>query len=480
MCKYLKVAAAVLLAVSCSVKEVPESAAPIEQYDRVYAAVEGVSESESKTYVDDQLRVLWHADDRISVFSKYTFNQEYQFTGQTGDNAGTFNKVESDVFVTGNSLPSIWAVYPYRESTKISNDAVLSVEFPATQSYAPDTFGRGAGIMVSATDDNKLLFKNAVGVLLLKLYGSGVSVNSVTLRGNKGEKLAGKATVTMEAGGLPSVSLGDGAEDELTLCCTDAVQIGASSETCTEFWLAMPPVDFTEGFTMTVEYNGGSFDKSTSNAVNIVRNRISSMAPIEIEVALNPVAVDLGLSVKWAACNVGAASPEGYGDYFAWAETETKSNYSWATYKWCNGDYNNLTKYCSQYSYGTVDGKKTIEPEDDAAKVKWGEPWRMPTNEEWDELYENCTWTWTAQNGTYGYMVTSNMTGFTDKSIFLPAAGNKSYDTVEAVGSTGFYWSSNTVSGMSIYAYYVELSSGSVGFNGLGRYFGFPVRPVCE
>ena len=90
-------------------------------------------------------------------------------------------------------------------------------------------------------------------------------------------------------------------------------------------------------------------------------------------------AVDLGLSVKWASCNVGATTPEDCGDYYAWGEIEEKENYDWSTYKWCNGSYDTQTKYCTNSSYGTVDNKTTLDLEDDVAHVKWGGSWRMPT-----------------------------------------------------------------------------------------------------
>ena len=114
--------------------------------------------------------------------------------------------------------------------------------------------------------------------------------------------------------------------------------------------------------------------------------------------------VDLGLSVKWATCNVGATTPEGYGDYFAWGETQPKTTYNWSTYKYCNGSYYTLTKYCVDYSYGTVDNKTTLELTDDAARVNWGGKWRMPTKAEYNELKNssNCTWTWTQKSGVRG------------------------------------------------------------------------------
>ncbi|MBO7269682.1 MAG: InlB B-repeat-containing protein, partial [Bacteroidales bacterium] len=110
--------------------------------------------------------------------------------------------------------------------------------------------------------------------------------------------------------------------------------------------------------------------------------------------------VDLGLpsGLKWATCNVGANTPEGYGDYFAWGETSPKNDYSWSTYKYCKGSKNTLTKYNTDSNYGTVDNKITLDLSDDAARANWGGKWRMPTKAEQDELINNCTWTWTTQN----------------------------------------------------------------------------------
>lgn len=147
--------------------------------------------------------------------------------------------------------------------------------------------------------------------------------------------------------------------------------------------------------------------------------------------------VDLGLSVKWATCNVGTTTPEGYGDYFAWGETSTKETYNWSTYF----DYDEDTK--SFPKYNNEGGKTILDPEDDAAYVNWGGSWRMPTQAEWQELLDNCTWEWTTQNGIDGYKVTSNKEGYTHKLIFLPAAGYRSGSNLSNEGSKGQYWSSS-------------------------------------
>lgn len=188
--------------------------------------------------------------------------------------------------------------------------------------------------------------------------------------------------------------------------------------------------------------------------------------------------VDLGLSVKWATCNVGANSPEEYGDCYAWGETEPKEVYDWLTYKYCNGSYDTMTKYCTDSSYGTVDHKWTLDPEDDVAHVKWGGDWRMPTKAEQDELRNNCTWTWTTQNGVKGFIVTGSNGNF----IFLPATGSRCDSIVSYVDLYGFYWSSTLYTWYSNGAYSLNFysDSGLVDWSFGGRMQGYSVRPVCS
>ena len=188
-------------------------------------------------------------------------------------------------------------------------------------------------------------------------------------------------------------------------------------------------------------------------------------------------AVNLGLSVKWATCNVGAYAPEELGMYFSWGETEDKFSYYWNNYKYCNGSGTTLTKYNTNSNYGIVDNKTTLELSDDAARVNWGGNWRMPTRTEQDELRNNCTWTWTTQNGVNGYKVTSKTNG---NSIFLPAAGYRDGTSVRDVGSYGRYWSSSlNVSTTPNRAYHLNFYSDYMGFSTNHRYYGFAVRAVC-
>ena len=194
--------------------------------------------------------------------------------------------------------------------------------------------------------------------------------------------------------------------------------------------------------------------------------------------------VDLGLSVKWATCNVGASKPEEYGDYFAWGEVEPKDTYDWSTYKWCEGSNTSLTKYCIHSNDGSVDNKTTLEATDDAATANWGGSWRMPTEAEFQELSENCTWTWKIRNGIGGFEITSNKEGYTYVSIFIPAAGHMRDSALKHMGDGCNYWSSTlftyglesySAKYLSIYYWHTDASI----FDSQ-RYFGRSVRPVCQ
>ena len=839
------------LAVSC-VKDQQETIQMTTGDQEFYATIEEVGEPDTRVYANDQLRVRWDAGDHISIFNKTTYNQEYAFQGETGDNSGSFKKVPNDDFFTGNDLDYIYAIYPYQESTRISDDGELTITLPAEQSYRENSFGLGANTMISVSEANELHFKNVGGYLLLKLYGEGVSVSSITLKGNNGEKLAGKATVTIPLNGAPNVTMASDATTEITLCCETPVQIGATADESTQFWFVVPPMTFEKGFTVTVKDNMNcSFEKSTTKSFEIGRNKLARMSPLKVELSpstpdpndfssqyltfeilsdgliswvseyngytipktieysqnggawmeitsstdgtsisvkkgdllrfrgdnesygvLNVInsqnrpfynyfqsscqfkvygnimslinstnfkdlttltescaffslfkgcnylidashlvlpaltltercywnmfmdctnlvsipelpattladycysgmfssckslqttpnlpatalashcyermfygcsnlvtvsdlpattlsdncystmfygcssllhtpslpainlaeycyycmfqdctnlktsvnlpattlaaycyfqmymncssltsapelpakvlvdycynnmflgctsleyikclatdisasnctsswvynvsssgvfvkdnsmnawpngsngipkgwtvnnnyseiieMVDLGLSVKWANMNLGASKPEEYGDYFAWGETDSKDDYSWSTYEFSNSPSGPFSKYNTDSSYGTVDNKIVLDAEDDVAHVKLGGNWRMPTDAEWTELQENCTWTWTTQNGSKGRLVTAS----NGNSIFLPAAGYRYDTTLAREGSYGYYWSSSLATPGA--ARFLRFYSGYVARYSDYRYNGYSIRPVFD
>ena len=173
--------------------------------------------------------------------------------------------------------------------------------------------------------------------------------------------------------------------------------------------------------------------------------------------------VDLGLpsGLKWATCNIGASQPHNYGNYYAWGETTTKASY----------DRSNSVTYGQQIS-GIISGNVTY----DAARANWGSTWRIPTRAEMNELYHNCTWTWTTQNGVNGM----RLTGPNGNSIFLPAAGACDGSSRSNVGEDGFYWSSTYYAGITYSAYYLFFSSVYRDVGWCYRSYGCTVRPVSD
>ena len=184
--------------------------------------------------------------------------------------------------------------------------------------------------------------------------------------------------------------------------------------------------------------------------------------------------VDLGLSVKWATQNVGASSPSDYGGYYAWGETRTKSRYDWDNCFDCLDG-----KFDGRWGTYKIGGQTRIAPSSghDTARENWGGTWRMPTDAEFKELCDKCTWTWTSQGGYNGYLVTSKING---KSIFLPAAGWRYGTDTNYVGEYGYYCSSTLSSSYSHCARYLYSDSSSHYTNYSFRRAGQSVRPVTE
>ena len=190
-------------------------------------------------------------------------------------------------------------------------------------------------------------------------------------------------------------------------------------------------------------------------------------------------AIDLGLpsGTKWASWNIGATKPEESGGYFAWGETEEKDYYGWNNYKWCNGTYYSLTKYCTKSSYGYngfTDGLTELLPEDDAATVNWGAPWHMPTKAQIDELLDNCSGVWTQLNGVEGILVT----GPNGNTIFLPGVDHR-WNSFPPRSHTGYYWFSMLGPNYDNNACFLYFHSNDFRWGYNERYYGQPVRAVC-
>ena len=245
-------------------------------------------EEQTKTYVENGKYLRWHEADLITAFFGNTLNRQYKFKGKTGDNSGTFKLVPDGELGTGNALEAIYALYPYNEDATISDEGVMNITLPATQTYAEDSFGKGANTMIAVTagvEDTFLGFKNGCGYLKLKLYNeSGATLKSVEVKGNNGEKIAGSATAAMEFGGVPTVTMSADATTSVTLDCGEGVVLGTSAEEATELWIVLPETTFEGGITITAtDTEGGSFEKSTTKPVAITRNEIQPMATLGAE-----------------------------------------------------------------------------------------------------------------------------------------------------------------------------------------------------
>ena len=246
----------------------------------------------------------------------------------------------------------------------------------------------------------------------------------------------------------------------------------------------------------SVSSTGGVMGIAAGSAViSITTNNGGKTATCNVTVKNSvPEVVDLGLSVKWASFNLGATKPEEYGDYYAWGETVPyfsrldpltwkegkEAGYDWASYKWCMRSLNMLTKYCMNPDYGYngfTDNKTVLDPEDDAASVALGADWRIPSYEEWAELMEMCTWTWTQENGIDGWTVASNFNG---NSIFLPAAGFFSGTNSYYAGREGLYWSTslNQDVNYTYDAWCMDFMSNGAGWSADYRCDGLSIRPV--
>lgn len=272
-----------ILFCGCSTFDEPVTNVINDNLSDLYASFE----EDTRTYVENNKYLRWHEDDRLTAFYGNTLNRQYKFKGQTGDNSGTFSLVPSGELGTGNTIDRIYALYPYSETAKITDEGEISLTLPDVQNYAENSFGRGANTMIAVTEnkeDTFLGFKNACGYLKLKLYGEDVTLASIEIKGNNDEKIAGAATATMVFGSVPTVTMADDATTTITLDCGDGIAIGQTAETATEFWVVIPETTFTKGVTIKVtDSEGGVFEKSTDKEVVITRNEIQPMAAVEVE-----------------------------------------------------------------------------------------------------------------------------------------------------------------------------------------------------
>jgi hypothetical protein len=421
------------------------------------------SRTQDRTYldpVDGQGQIKWMAGDQIRIYNGNGENAVFTLKEGANTTNGTFTYAgEFDM------VPPFTAVYPH--TAMMNDDDMIVFEVPAVQNLTvPGTFANGANPMLAYGMDDNLNFESLCGGLGVRLYGDA-HVSSITMMGIEGEKLNGQFEVyDMEE--LESDPYGDDGNNVVTLTCDVTL-----TDEVTDFYAVLPVGVLHEGVIIEIfdgETMVGQIPYPEGHAAQVERNTIKSFPPVEVTVGGGDEHeyVDLGLpsGLLWATCNVGAETPEEYGDYFSWGETTPKGYYSWDNYQY--GDGSTITKYTGS------DGLTTLLPEDDAATANWGNDWRMPTKEEFQELYNNTTVTWTQQNGVNGRLFTAT----NGNSLFLPAAGFRSDSSLLDAGGIGVYWSSSLCTGSPYNAWYFYFNSNDYFMNYDIRYDGQSVRPV--
>ena len=407
----------------------------------------------------------WQETDEIAVYGR-NGKQADKFLLHTG--AGTATATFAGPEPGDNPV----GLYPYSDITEEGlNDNVLTLELPAVQEYSYRSFGDGAYPMLAVSQSGDLEFKNLCSVLIIPLTGTTAPVESIRfIAHDDNTPVCGKATVRTDFDTEPELVMKEGESRAVTLQCGGVYLL---RDVPTYFFLVIPPGTYKGGFDLKIISSAGSLTRSVNTDVTFRRSKYRSISTIDFipEEPYTPVPdiVDLGLSVPWASCNLGALRSDEEGYYYAWGETQKKESYSWSNYAFGSSS-SSLNKYTSS------DGKSILEQEDDAAAVQLGDKWRIPTEAEFQELLEKCSWTW--KESRYSYLVT----GPNGNSIYIPAAASS--EGTDGYGSTefGWYWSSclNVEDGKNrpYYLYFSEAFSGPALYGNGYRPTGASIRPV--
>lgn len=389
-------------------------------------------------------------------------------------------KLEKDIMLTSERT-MVSAFYPYQRTAE---GMIHDIDVESQTNYL---YGKSSNDIYNHNATASIMFKHVMARIAFKVtYKEGVTLTKLQLLG---DSIFKKAKFDLEKDTITDLSQQAINTDTLNIPISSKVS-GSKLATVEQDVLLIPSLMGEVKLCL-------SFSNNRKFEVDIVLPETTSGSyytyPITIkEDPYNAIEfIDLGLSVKWALCNLGATAPEEAGNYYAWGETTPKTTYNYATYKWGNGsdhiDYSKpqfYTKYNTLADYGNegyTDDLIEIEKTDDAAYTAYHGHWRLPTYEEMQELIEKCRWTWTTLNGVPGFRVES-MDG--QQSIFLPAAGTMADETLSASGSYGLYYTSTLNPENPNYAYELSFYNAAWGMaygigNGM-RQYGRSIRPVAK
>ena len=510
---------------ACQKAEVtaPSADAPV-----LYATIEETDAT--KTYMDANNNIRWSEGDQIVAFMESALGLMYQIKDEyVGATSGYFSPVSSESsgdIGAGTELSHNILYYPYSSTVrceKSGDDYALDVVLPSAQSYAPESFGNGIFPMVAVSKSTNFAFKNILGGMKLQLKGTQI-VTSITLEGKNNEKLAGAATVTAYTDGetKPAITMGSGASTSFTLDCGSGVQLNESK--ATEFIIALPPVLFSKGFTMTVIDDAGNEQTIETDKENsVLRSSLLVMPEVTLDKVpqtvdyIDEYGINHGPGVKigetvWAPVNCGYhATDFKYGKLYQWGR-KYGQGYSGELYDLSGsiiGTYSDATvpntisgpvdlttgqSETSKNNFYMTDSSTYdwLSPQNDKlwnsgtesnpVKTKYDpcpEGWRVPTYAELEELFLNRS-SWTTEYGQNGYRF-SDASSYTETApqVFFPAAGyclviNGSADSR---GNLGTYWSSSPY---DYYACVLYFYDGPAAVSHSYRAYGYSVRCVQE
>lgn len=483
---YIFIALAAVAVCACN-KE--KADAPVQEVQLTFTASWG-DEALTKTMLDtlDNTKVLWSPDEFIKVFSGnmagvfYSINAKPSRTIEMRGGLVPLNGA-----ATGSVSGTYWAVYPSNLAQSCNNDASVTLNIPSSQTGAEETFAQNMAPAVAVSNNFHFTFYNVCGGIRFTVNEPGIKI--VQFGSVDGEALAGNVTVEKDpTTQLPTVLTVNSGIPYVSVTAPDSTFVPGHHY----FAMMLPTQPLTNGLTVQCVKTSGSGLRTVNSTKGkkVTRSRFGMLDQVDsgmwTSTPATPDYVNLGFGVYWATFNLGADTPEGFGSYYAWGETEPKDSYTWDNYKW--GTQYELTKYCRNSQYGTPDGKNQLDSEDDAATVAWGAPWRIPSESDWSMLYNNCSWEKTYQNGIPVYKVTSKISGYTDKFIILPITGAwNAYmaaameeGMIESYNSSEAYYHSNGFNYESYYSIAFRIGDNMNSSTNYSRYRYLPanIRPV--
>ncbi len=448
-----------------------------------------ISTSDSKV-------INWEEGDQISIFDG-TNNKQFTLKDGKGTPNATF---------TGEALESgsYTAVYPYQSTASLSGTNVTNVTLPATQNATDNSFDKNAALMMAQSNSTTLNFKNVVGYVKVKPNFDCKRIELMAF--DNSAVLAGTGTVSYN-NGEPKLDLSN-AETK-----NDAITLTGDIKADNYYYIAVPPVTLKAGWTIKFTASDGKeYSRKGTKPITFTRNMVTNLGEFDINGTnwYNPRGdkvradqeVDLGLTINigtknykviFAKSNLTAAglatSEYDYGDYFAWGATEPW----YKSYTIASDDYPTVTSdgwkggHTSGYASGTAPtfspeytSGKDFEMSDDPARKILGGDWQLPTKEIWEKLTSSYNWSWNDISSTTTKKGMEVKNKSTNKSIFLPAAGEGFETSFRSVRTHGYYWSGTASAAYSTDAYRLHFASNFTPpeQSSSYRYFGSSVRPV--